>query len=110
MINVSPNAVQEINRLKSSSEQPQPYLRVTVSQGGCADFFYQLSFDTQVNQGDRQFIIEDSDIILITDEQTCLYIENLTIDYTEDLMGGAFQYKNPLAIKQCTCGNSFSLQ
>ena len=109
MINLSPNAIQEVNRLQFSSEQSQPYLRVKVSQGGCADFFYQLSFDHQVQDGDRQFVINNSDIIVIIDEQTYPYIENMMIDYTEDLMGGAFQYKNPRAIKQCTCGISFAV-
>lgn len=110
MINLSPNAIAEVNRLKSSSEQPQHSLRINVSQGGCADLIYHLSLDNQVNDGDRQFIVNDSDLTIITDAESYQYIETLTIDYVEDLMGGAFQYKNPKALNQCTCGISFSVK
>ncbi len=107
MINLTPNAIAEVNRLHSSSDQPQDYFRIKVSNGGCAELMYCLSFDTQVDDGDRQFMIPDSDIILVTDNNSYQYLENLQIDFTEDLMGGAFQFKNPQAVSQCTCGLSF---
>ncbi len=110
MINLSHNAIAEINRLKSSSEQPEHSLRIKVSLGGCAELLYQMQLDDQINEGDRQFIITDSDVTIITDNDSYQYIEDLTIDYTEDLMGGAFQYKNPQATRQCTCGISFTVE
>ncbi len=110
MINLSPNAIAEINRLKSSSDQHNHYLRIKVCQGGCAELLYKLQLDNQFQQGDRQFHVKNSDVIIITDSSSFEYIENLTIDYTEDLMGGAFQFKNPQALKQCTCGISFAVK
>lgn len=109
MINLTPNAIAEVNRLQSSSDQPQDYLRVKVSSGGCAEFIYHLSFDNQVNSSDRQFVIPDSNVILVTDNHSYGYLEDLTIDFTEDLMGGAFQFQNSQAVSQCTCGLSFSI-
>jgi iron-sulfur cluster assembly accessory protein len=37
------------------------------------------------------------------------YIQELTVDFSEDLMGGGFRFVNPQAAQTCGCGNSFSL-
>ncbi|AFZ00555.1 HesB/IscA family protein [Calothrix sp. PCC 6303] len=48
-------------------------------------------------------------IKIISDPETCKYIHDLTIDYSEDLMGGGFRFNNPQATATCGCGNSFSI-
>ena len=110
MINLTNNAITEVQRIQSSSDQPHHYLRIRVSQGGCAELFYQLEFAQQIDNGDRQFPLADDKIIIITDSESYQYVEDLTIDYTEDLMGGAFQFQNPKASKQCNCGISFAVE
>jgi len=37
-------------------------------------------------------------------------LKDLTIDYSEDLMGGGFRFTNPLAQRTFGCGNAFSLR
>ncbi|WP_143438253.1 iron-sulfur cluster assembly accessory protein, partial [Hydrocoleum sp. CS-953] len=37
------------------------------------------------------------------------YLNGLTLDYSEDLMGGGFRFNNPNAKVVCGCGNSFSV-
>ncbi len=107
MINLTDNALTEIKRLKSHHTPSHNYLRIKVSEGGCADLFYQLHFDDQTALHDRTFT-QYEDVVIIVDEQSYKYVENLVIDYAEDLMGGAFQYKNPLVKNHCSCGISFS--
>jgi iron-sulfur cluster assembly protein len=34
------------------------------------------------------------------------YLENLKIDYAEDLMGGGFRFENPQATSTCSCSQS----
>ena len=109
MINLTNNAITEVHRIQSTSDQSLPYLRVKVSPGGCAELFYQLEFDQQIDEGDRQFSLADDKIVIVTDSESYQYVEDLTIDYTEDLMGGAFQFQNPKASKQCNCGISFAV-
>jgi iron-sulfur cluster assembly protein len=48
-------------------------------------------------------------IKVISEADSCHYIQNLTIDYSEDLMGGGFRFNNPQATVTCGCGNSFSV-
>lgn len=106
MITLSKTAAQEIKRLQISSEKPNTHLRITINQGGCAGLFYQLEFQENLKEGDRQY--ESQEISIILDTSMLSYVENLKIDYSEDLMGGGFRFQNPQAVKICNCGQSFS--
>ncbi|MGL9681993.1 MAG: HesB/IscA family protein [Wolbachia sp.] len=47
--------------------------------------------------------------VLMVDNCSAKFLNNSTIDYTEDLSGSGFKIKNALAKSQCGCGNSFSV-
>lgn len=105
MINLSIAATHEIKRLQS--KQPtNNLLRLQIKSGGCADWFYDLSFDTIVKPEDQYF--EINGISLVIDNTSLNYIQDLFVDYSEDLMGGAFRFHNSQATSTCGCGNSFS--
>lgn len=107
MITLSPSAVKEIKRLLSK-QNTQVFFRLQIQAGGCSGLFYDLKFDRVVRQGDRVF--NCTGISVTVDTQSLNYVSNLTIDYSEDLMGGGFRFHNPSAIASCGCGNSFSIQ
>ncbi len=106
MIQVSQAAVSEIGRLKSKQQQPNILVRLAVKPGGCSGWFYDMSFDEAVKVGDRVFDCHGIQILI--DSATLDYINDLTLDYSEDLMGGGFRFHNKSAIATCGCGNSFS--
>lgn len=106
MILLSTTAANEIRRLKSKQHNPNLLFRLQVQAGGCSGLFYDMTFDEAVRQGDR--VYECSGITIVVDPQSLNYINNLKIDYSEDLMGGGFRFHNPTAIAICGCGNSFS--
>ena len=106
MIYLSPAAINEIERLKS--KQPSNILfRLRVKSGGCADWFYDLAFDTTVQPQDQ--VLELQNLCVIIDPESLNYINELSLDYSEDLMGGGFRFHNPKATSTCSCGNSFSI-
>ncbi|MBE9125710.1 MULTISPECIES: HesB/IscA family protein [unclassified Coleofasciculus] len=105
MIHLSTVAAKEINRLQLKHQQLEARLRLGVQKGGCAEFYYTLDFDEGINPGDR--IYECGGISVIVDEQSVHYIADLTLEYSEDLMGGGFRFHNPKALESCGCGNSF---
>jgi iron-sulfur cluster assembly accessory protein len=106
MIHLSPAAINEIGRLKS--KQPSDTLfRLRVKSGGCADWFYDLAFDTTVQFQDRVLALDD--IRVVIDPESLNYITGLSLDYSEDLTGGGFRFHNPQATSTCNCGNSFSI-
>ena len=105
MINLSQAAVGEIKRLQLRRQKSEARLRLGIQRGGCADFYYTIDFDEALNPSDR--IYDCSSISVVVDEECFNYIGELTLDYSEDLMGGGFRFHNPKAVESCGCGNSF---
>ncbi len=105
MIQLSRAATSEIKRLKSK-QQPNVLFRLAVKGGGCCERYYDTSFDAVVTPSDR--IFECNSIRVVIDSETLPYVNGLEIDYSEDLMGGAFRFQNSQAVVTCRCGNSFS--
>ena len=80
-------------------------LRVYVQGGGCSGFSYGMVLD-EVAADDEVFEFEG--VKVIVDQMSLKHLDNATIEYKEDLMGGGFAIKNPNAKSTCGCGTSFS--
>ena len=57
---------------------------------------------------DDDEVFEFEGVKVIVDQMSLKHLDNATIDYKEDLMGGGFAIKNPNAKSTCGCGSSFS--
>ena len=108
MIHLSKAAANEIRRLQSRRQNLDAQLRLGVQRGGCEDLYYTIDFDEVMKDGDR--IYDCDGISVIVDEKSFKYITGLTLDYSEDLMGGGFRFHNPNAVESCGCGNSFRVE
>ena len=107
MIQISKAAAREIKRLQKNRQQTDTPLRLTLQAGGCSGLVYIFEFDAKDNTSDTYF--ESNDISIAVSEENLECLQGLTIDYSEDLMGGAFRFDNPQAINTCSCGNSFAI-
>jgi iron-sulfur cluster insertion protein len=101
------NAVRRIAFLKEQEQVEHARLRIAVSGGGCSGFQYGFSFDDQ--QTDDDVVFERDGVGVVVDEVSLDLLDGAEIDFVEDLMGAAFQIKNPNAASSCGCGNSFSI-
>jgi iron-sulfur cluster assembly protein len=108
MIQLSSAAVEELKRLQSHAAPEQPTVRLVVTDGGCAGLRYDLRFAPTLTPSDRTLNV--AGLTVIASPETLTQCEGLTVDYTEDLMGGNFRFTNPLALQTCSCGVSFSLE
>lgn len=108
MINLSKAAVEEIRRLQLRGHNLEARLRLGVKAGGCSELYYTIDFDEAINPGDR--VYDCSGLSVIVDEQSFNSLNELTLDYSEDLMGGGFRFHNPKAVESCGCGNSFRVE
>ncbi|HIK26992.1 MAG: iron-sulfur cluster assembly accessory protein [Oscillatoriaceae bacterium SKW80] len=107
MIQLSPSAVREVTRMKSKHQNPNLFLRLGVERGGCSGLYYTLELDDNLKPDDHVFNCSGLKVAIAA---KCLnYIANLTLDYSEDLMGGSFRFHNPQATTKCSCGHSFSM-
>jgi iron-sulfur cluster assembly accessory protein len=107
MIHLSQAAITEVNRIKSKFSNPDALFRLGVQSGGCADFYYTLTLDDTIAPEDQ--VIDCHTVRIVVDSASMAHLNGLTLDYTEDLMGGGFRFHNPNASSSCGCGNSFSV-
>jgi len=81
-------------------------LRVAVRGGGCSGFEYEITLDEPA-EGD--LILERDGQRVVVDEISLPFLENATIDFSEELIGARFTIDNPNATSSCGCGTSFSI-
>lgn len=108
MIQITNTGVKEILRLRLRQAEVQSLVRLSLHLGGCHEWSYKLEFSQQLKPTDVVYKCDQIQIII--DEQALRYVEGLTIDYSEDLMGGGFRFHNPNASQTCGCSYSFSAQ
>ncbi len=107
MITITPTALQEIQRMQISRQQKDSYFRIGVTNGGCLGLIYTLNLESTSQETDT--VYQHQGLSIIVAPENLPYINNLKIDYSEDLMGGGFRFQNPQATKTCNCGQSFAL-
>jgi iron-sulfur cluster assembly protein len=101
MIQLSPAAIAEIKRIQA--KQPHTAFRLGVEPGGCAEFYYTMALDNAAET------IDCNGVMVAIAPQHQPYLNGVTLDYTEDLMGGGFRFHNPNVGSHCECGNSFTV-
>ena len=121
MLKISSSAVKEIKRIQQNRQKPDACLKLAIISGGCSGLFYQLQLkcnsDRPTANNDRAGNSSEIDrvevdgILVLVERRSRQYIDSLTIDYAEDLMGGGFRFcnRNSQIENVCGCGMSFSL-
>ncbi len=104
---VTETAAQEIKKIIERQNNPATFLRIGVKGGGCSGLSYLMNLDTQMGELDRAF--EYFGVKVVVDAKALMYLDGLTLDYTGDLLNGAFRFNNPQAKRSCGCGSSFSV-
>ena len=108
MITLTPTAADEVKRLIGKEQKPNLGLRVGVKGGGCSGLNYVLAVEDATPKA-HDTLFEQGGITVLIDAKSDLYLDGTTIDYKSSLMGGGFEFSNPLAKKSCGCGTSFSV-
>lgn len=106
MINVTEDAIKQIEYLMRSEGKTDWSLRVAAQAGGCSGYMYKLSFAELPNDNDSIFINEGGLSIFI-DKKSLPFLDGVVLDYTDGLDGAGFEFQNPNATQSCGCGKSF---
>lgn len=88
---------------KKVTTELQPFVSLSVVGGGCSGFQYKWDLTDSKENG---ILLED---ILVVDTLAELYIVGCTVDYVTELGASYLKIKNPNAIAQCGCGESFGV-
>ena len=107
MIQLTEKAQEEVRKLLGQQNKPSLFLRLGVKGGGCSGLTYDVKLDDVLSEWDRSF--EIGGVKVVCDSKSFVYLDNMTVDYSQELVGGGFRFINPNATGSCGCGTSFSV-
>ncbi len=108
-ITITAKAAEKVRELIADAGLDDSYfLRVSVKGGGCSGLSYNLDFDNEMKPGDQEFP-NDSNLKLVCDLKSFLYLGGTELDFTDGLNGKGFHFNNPNASRTCGCGESFAV-
>ena len=119
-IQLTDRAVSRITELKLKWQTPDHYFRIGVRGGGCSGLSYFVDFTEQADPKDKQFkfgevrdadgnVVSDGAVTVLIDRKSYLFLNGTEVDWKAELMKTGFEFKNPIAGKSCSCGESFSV-
>ena len=103
---VTPKAVKRLKAVMKADGKNEYYLRMSVEGGGCSGMTYNMDFEKTSKEFDKVF--KSNGLTILCDLKSWLYLKDVEIDYSDDLLNGGFKIKNPNAERTCGCGTSFS--
>ncbi len=106
LIKVTENASRKLNSLLEKQGRPTGALRVAVIGGGCSGLQYKM--DLVDGPANRDILVQSSNVRVVVDPKSALFVSGSLLDYSEDLQKGGFKVTNPNAVAHCSCGESFA--
>ncbi len=112
-ITLTEKAASEVKRIVTEQQQTaavpeKVYLRMRVVGGGCSGFQHKLDLDPAVNPKLDE-IFEQHGVPFVVDKRSLMYLNDVTVDFHDDLNRRGFSISNPNAKGTCGCGSSFSM-
>ena len=111
VINIKPNAMKRLRKLREKEAKDSLVLRMGVRNGGCSGLSYVMDFSTEddIEEDDAVDEYPGEGLKCVVDAKSMLYLYGLELDYSEELIGGGFKFFNPNAEESCGCGSSFGV-
>ena len=89
------------------AEKGEGYLRVGVTNGGCAGMEYVMDYVSEPEKFDE--VVEDKGVSIVVDAKAVLFILGTTIDHETTLLHSKFVFRNPNQTDACGCGESVTI-
>lgn len=106
LVKVTEEAARKLRSLLEKQGRAQGALRVAVIGGGCSGLQYKM--DLVDGPANRDILVNSSDVRVVVDPKSALFVSGSLLDYSDDLQKGGFKVTNPNAVAHCSCGESFS--
>src|SRR5579875_83621 len=106
-ITLTEKAAGEVKRIISEQQAtgnaPEKiYLRMRVVGGGCSGFQHKLDLDPALNDKLDE-VIEQHGVPIVIDKRSLMYLDNVQVDFHDDLNRRGFSISNPNAKTTCGC-------
>ena len=107
LIKILPGASNRLQGLlKKQGRAEHGALRIAVVGGGCSGLQYKM--DLVDGPANRDIMVISSEVRVVIDPKSALFVSGSELDYSDDLQSGGFKVKNPNAVVTCSCGESFA--
>lgn len=107
-ISVTEAAARKVRQLAAKEGRDEAMLRIRVVAGGCSGFSYELTFVDRAESADH--VIEAFDgVRVLIDPTTAPIVQGSTLDLDTSLLSGGLRVRNPQAVQECACGESFNV-
>ena len=106
LVKVTENASRKLTSLLQKQGRAHGALRVAVIGGGCSGLQYKM--DLVDGPANRDIMVESSNVRVVVDPKSALFVSGSVLDYSDDLQKGGFKVTNPNAVAHCSCGESFA--
>jgi len=106
LVKVTENASRKLRSLLEKQGRPAGALRVAVIGGGCSGLQYKM--DLVDGPANRDIMVESSNVRVVVDPKSALFVSGSLLDFSDDLQKGGFKVTNPNAVAHCSCGESFA--
>jgi len=106
LVRVTEDASRKLTALLQKQGRAHGALRVAVIGGGCSGLQYKM--DLVDGPANRDILVESSNVRVVVDPKSALFVSGSLLDYSDDLQKGGFKVTNPNAVAHCSCGESFA--
>src|SRR6202049_2872686 len=106
LVKVTGSAAAKLSQLLQRQGRSSGALRVAVVGGGCSGLQYKM--DLVDGPANRDILVRSSNVNVVIDPKSALFVSGSLLDYSDDLQKGGFKVTNPNAAAHCSCGESFA--
>lgn len=107
-IGVTDKAARKVAQLAEKEGRAAALIRLRVVAGGCSGFSYRLAFEDAPAPDD--LVVEAAGgVLVLVDPRSAGIVRGSTLELDENLLGGGLKVRNPQAVHECACGESFSV-
>ena len=108
VITLTQRAATKAKSLLEKTGKPSAAIRVKVISGGCAGMEYKIEPDFEPAKF-NDIVVEQDGVKVYLDPKGLLYMVGAELDYVSSLTGSGFKFRNPNAVAECSCGDSFTV-
>lgn len=107
-LTLTERAATKAKQLLEKTGKPDAALRIKIISGGCSGMEYKIEPDTNP-PSPRDTVVESFGLKVYLDSKGLLYMAGSELDYVSSLTSSGFKIKNPQAVAECSCGQSFTV-
>ncbi|MEL6566780.1 MAG: iron-sulfur cluster assembly accessory protein [Pseudomonadota bacterium] len=105
IVSLSEAAAQQVKGIMDA--RGSGYLRVGVTNGGCAGMEYVMDYVDAPEPLDE--LVEDRGVKIVVDAKAVLFLLGSEVDYETTLLHEKFVFRNPNQTDACGCGESVTI-